>query len=293
MIEIHQCPACGGEIQFRFEVPFEDLTMKVHQCGACQCYVKSPFFDAKELAGIYRHYDLHEKHYELSDGEIHNLRLRLERIEKVLGKKGGKLLEIGCGRGHLLREAIRAGWDAEGIEFEGSSQKQLLEGLDGKIRFIKSESDFAAISKNTYDVICSYQVFEHLTEPLKSLGFWTQGLRKGGLMVIQTPHARSLGARLHGPRWMGHQRKEHFMIFSYQAFQKMFQSLGLRILKTDLSGAPFIFTGEFSNPVKNKSVSIVSLFRFAWLSDLARRIIHGLGLGDGIEIFGVRESFLS
>ncbi len=291
MIEIKQCPICGGSLRAKFQVRFSDSAMTVHECIECHCLIKSPFFDSKELSDLYAHYEFHEMIYEPNQGEIGNIRARLERIQKITGLKKGKLLEVGCGRGFFLREAIKLGWEVEGLEFDGSSREHILPEVKGKVKFIESESAFNSITRDVFDVICSYQVFEHLMNPSKSLQDWTLGLKPGGLMVIQTPHAQSWGAKIHKANWIGHQRKEHFILFSAKALRSMYQDCGLQVKRIDFTGVPFLLTHV--SPTQNtntKKIASVSLFRFSKLTAIARKIVHGLGLGDNIEIYGSRKS---
>lgn len=130
MIKIEKCPVCTAPLNFCFNTNVGDGFMGVATCRSCQSYIKSPFFDAQELAEIYRHYDIHERHYDPTEGELDNIRERLVRLEPF-APKGSKLLEIGCGRGYFLKEALIRGWQVRGVEFEGSAREHLLKEVEG------------------------------------------------------------------------------------------------------------------------------------------------------------------
>ncbi len=288
MISISKCPACVGKLEFVFDVWAGHQTMKVWRCKQCRNYVKSPFFSSEELAEVYRHYDIHEQHYEPAQGELDNIAARLDRIERFV-KRRGALLEIGCGRGFFLNEALKRGWRVEGIEFEGSAARHLLKSVEEKVKFIRTEKDFQNLPEQSFEVITSYQVFEHLTQPVASLKAWSRALRSSGLMVIQTPHAGSLGAKFNGSNWIHHKKKEHFVIYSKKALEMLYRLNGFKIIHEYFGGPPFFITGMESKLGFQKPPSVTSIYRFRWMTNFARNLVYQLGVGDNIEIFGKKS----
>jgi 2-polyprenyl-3-methyl-5-hydroxy-6-metoxy-1,4-benzoquinol methylase len=272
------CPACAGKIRPCFEVDCAGRRMAVSRCDACDSYVKDPFFDPAELAEIYRHYAIHESHYTPARGEIDSLIAKIRRIERHAPGRG-ELLEIGCGRGFLLAEAAKRGWRAGGLEIEGSARQHLLPELARSVAFIPSEEGFGTIDPGRYDVICSYQVLEHLRTPAAAFARWTAGLRPGGLLVVDTPNAGSLGARIHRAAWIQQARPEHFVLFTVRALRRLCRMNGLRILHAHYGGAPALCSGSAS-----VATSVRKVFRFRSLAGAARSLVHRLGLGDNIEI---------
>jgi len=284
MIAISRCPACGGDLRSAFEVDVGDRAMSVSACAGCGSYVKTPYFDAAELAEIYSHYDHHEQHFTPGPGELDNLALKIRRIERHLPERG-RLLEIGCGRGWLLYQAQQRGWDVHGVDLAGSAERHLLPELRGKVRFIRSEDDVASLEPESFDAVCSYQVFEHLAKPAESLRSWTRALKPGGVLVLDTPHAGSWGARRYQERWGHHHRKDHFVLYTRQALVRLVQDNGIRPLQITFGGSPALFTGPSAGgapgPTRARRV-----FRYRLLTRFLRSIVHGLGLGDNIELIG-------
>lgn len=88
---------------------------------------------------------------------------RLERLEKIFGKKG-TLLDIGCGPGNLACVARERGWHAMGLEInEGSAcfarKINKVEVVVGKIQ------DYTALWIGRFDVVHFNQVLEHTYDP--------------------------------------------------------------------------------------------------------------------------------
>lgn len=276
MITIPRCPACGAGIRPCFEADCGGRRMAVSRCDGCGSYVKDPFFGAAELEGIYGRYDHHEARFDPSPGELDALAAKVRRIERDSPGRGD-LLEVGCSRGWLLSLARRRGWNARGLEIEGSARDHLLPEVSGSVDFIAGEAGFAGIEASRYDVICSYQVFEHLLDPAAALASWVRALRPGGLLVLDTPNAGSLGARLHGRRWVHHTRTEHFTLFTLRALRGLLRAHGLRVLRVNGGGAPPVCSAS-GRPSARR------IFRFRGLARAARALVRGLGLGDTLEI---------
>ena len=158
---------------------------------------------------------------------------------------------MGCGRGWLLSQALKRGWEVQGLELAGSADLHLLPELQGKVRFIGSEAEFASLEPESYDAICSYQVFEHLAQPAESIRAWTRALKPGGLLVLDTPNAGGCGARRYRENWIHHGRKDHFVLYTRQALEQLARGNGIRTLRVTYGGSPAVCTGpaQDSGPV--------------------------------------------
>ena len=86
------------------------------RCQRCSLIFPSPM--PFPLGGLEQHYgveaDEYFEHHQLDDKNVSAIGL-LRQAEELAGGKG-KLLDIGAGRGELLRAARNAGWEVEGIE---------------------------------------------------------------------------------------------------------------------------------------------------------------------------------
>lgn len=300
MFNLTRCPICSAPLVRRFDADVGDRTMAVSICRDCRSYVKTPFYDPNELMEIYAHYAIHERHYSVPQGEIDNMAERLVRIRQYCGI--GKLLEVGCGRGHFLSMARSAGWDACGLELEGSSRDNLLPNIREHVRFVESESAFSSIPSSTYDVICSYQVLEHLMNPRETISHMARGLREGGILIVNTPNGSSPGARAHQERWLHQRIREHFILFSEAALRRLYQEQGIEVLKACYGGPPFLTSGSYtvspqtcsspndkpSAPRKESWAKQLPwrVYRSRFVTRLARLMIYRFGLGDHIELIG-------
>lgn len=112
--------------------------------------------------------------------------------------KPARILDIGCGVG--FHDAVMADYPfVEHVDaFDYSEQSILRANLEyphNKInRFVADYSSFKV--EQPYDLVVSFQVFEHLTEPEKYLAFSVRACRPGGTVAICTPNRLRLDNRI-------------------------------------------------------------------------------------------------
>ncbi len=116
---------------------------------------------------------------------------RTFEIQKLFERvKPAHILDIGCGVG--FHDVVMAGYPfVERVDaFDYSEQSVFRANAEyphPKVnRFI---ADFASHTvEQPYDLVVSFQVFEHLSEPEKYLAFCTEVCCEGGMVAIFTPN---------------------------------------------------------------------------------------------------------
>lgn len=140
-------------------------------------------------------------------------------------KMKGKLLDVGCALGFFTELALKAGYDANGIDpsdFAVAKAKKLI-GAD-RIRRAKL-SDIHERSK-TYDVIAMFDVFEHLADPVKDLEIVQKILKDDGIIIIATGDTDSFFARMLGRRWTFYNPPQHLYFFNHDNLTKLLEKKG-------------------------------------------------------------------
>jgi SAM-dependent methyltransferase len=146
------------------------------------------------------YFRLHE-----SQGKVRQGESLAAFAESLLGKPG-TILELGCGRGELLRGAANRGWSVRGIEMTEEFARIAREkyGIAVECAPIRE----AAMLRDSHDVILLAAVLEHLYEPAETLQLVRDALRPGGVVFIDVPNECSLMTRagnaymrLQGRRW--------------------------------------------------------------------------------------------
>ncbi|WP_227499957.1 bifunctional 2-polyprenyl-6-hydroxyphenol methylase/3-demethylubiquinol 3-O-methyltransferase UbiG [Synechococcus sp. PCC 7335] len=157
---------------------------------------------------------------------------RYQSLEKLLtahassliGKPKRSLLDVGCGTGDFLRAAKRAQWDVTGTELaktavQTANQKTNNSVLEGDILSLDLPVD-------SYDLVTSYHVIEHLIDPVGMLHRCYQLLSSQGVLFVETPNIGSLGARIRGPKWSHIIPPEHIVYFSSDSLRHALQEAG-------------------------------------------------------------------
>jgi SAM-dependent methyltransferase len=118
------------------------------------------------------------------------------RLERALPLAGARVLDIGCGQGHFLRECARRGARATGLEFRLASVRYAREhcGIDD-VRSAPLE-DRSVWRDGEFDAVCSLDVVEHVHDLGAFFEHCVRVLRPGGVMLHATPGADSMTHRL-------------------------------------------------------------------------------------------------
>ncbi|MDQ3100359.1 MAG: class I SAM-dependent methyltransferase, partial [Bacteroidota bacterium] len=155
----------------------------------------------------------------------------LERFEQY--RNGSKILDVGCGAGMFLERAASKGWDVHGTEYGASS---VTASLSRGIPVIEGPLDPRNYKTASFDVICSFEVIEHLTHPSQELDVMISLLRPGGLLYITTPNFNCLDRRISKGKWSVVNYPEHLNYFTPSTLNSLIQDKGMRNLWLKTTG---------------------------------------------------------
>lgn len=113
----------------------------------------------------------------------------LQRAEQLTGATG-KLLDIGAGRGELLRTARKLGWSAIGIEPSESFADHAVKQSGVEVR--REPVEQCGFAADYFDVVIMGSVLEHLYNPAQTIKEIARILRPGGVLLVDVPNERGL-----------------------------------------------------------------------------------------------------
>jgi SAM-dependent methyltransferase len=105
-------------------------------------------------------------------------------LVKRFYKTKGKLLDIGCGRGDMLKSFHSKGFDVVGHDIS-----PLSEELCSPLKILNSDllNEQIPLNENSMDFIFSKSVIEHLSDPENFISESYRILKPGGKIIIMTP----------------------------------------------------------------------------------------------------------
>lgn len=110
-----------------------------------------------------------------------------DRIKEI--GNGLKVLEIGCAKGSFIEKLSQEGYKCVGLELNHKAQKEAQ--ARGVIAISETIQEHALKYQNYYDVICSFQVMEHIPNIGEVLEASVKTLKKGGTLFISVPNNAS------------------------------------------------------------------------------------------------------
>lgn len=184
--QIIRCPICDSVARFYTKVKKFDFKFELYRCSTCNTITQYPqptkdFYNQDYYSGKSEYSYIDER----DDKIIRDIELerRLKNIFKIWHRPWNfgltpSLLDIGCSFGALVEKAKKMGWKSMGYDMSPVSV--------GKKKDICKEP---IIGK--YDVVTLIETIEHLSDPRKALNNIYNGMKRGGLLVIQTANFRS------------------------------------------------------------------------------------------------------
>ncbi len=107
-----------------------------------------------------------------------------------------RILDFGCGWGHLLRQLWCSGYrNLEGVEVSESQYEVARTRAGGRVRLCRMDGrEFLGAVVDKYDLVILSDVIEHVPveEANGLLVAIREGLRPGGIVVVRTPNMATL-----------------------------------------------------------------------------------------------------
>lgn len=187
----HECPICGigaakvlGYRGGRYHRYGAGIETRIVQCR-CGLIYPDPFPFPRDVQQLYGD---PEKYFEGHD-ECWKLEAYRKLIREVKGRLGRSdrisLLDVGSGRGELLRAAALEGVEATGLEL--SEAMAAYAQRSGLQVYTRSVEDFAAATESRFDAVVLAGVIEHVHNPDAMIASVKQVTRIGSLLYIDTP----------------------------------------------------------------------------------------------------------
>lgn len=197
--------------------------------------------------------------------------------------KDQRVLEVGCGRGAFADWT--AGADYTGLET--NEQAKALAGSGHPDILIETVEQHAERHAADYDVVCGFQVLEHVPDPAAFLRACVDCLRAGGTLILSVPNADGFLALLrnnplnmppHHVTWWG---KDAFVAAAdahdlaiTDIHEELLDDIHRHMYAAGLAAQAV--DNILGIPYNMLDVSLTGRVRRLFSSALARLLVHGL-----------------
>jgi SAM-dependent methyltransferase len=199
---------------------------RIVRCSICGLVRSDPVADSRILSQLYA-----QSTFDYGD-EVDNLRLTyghyLTKLDQY-GVQKGTLLEIGCGNGFFLEEVLKRGYvTVWGVEPSADAAAR----ADSKVRsqILCDMMRPGLFGREQFDVICMFQVLDHIADPVGLLAECHRVLKPGGLVLCLNHNIEAISARILKDR-SPIVDIEHTYLYSPDTLVRLFYRGGFKVLR--------------------------------------------------------------
>lgn len=244
-LERRDCPLCGPSAGKKVKYPAKfsenDLNEaifsarrtpdRIHfqlvECDGCQTIYSDPCCDPSKLANLYQesivNYSWQEQDIYLSYAPL------LDRALPYV-KTRGTFVEVGGGNGFMLKYGAEHGF-AKQIEIEPSSDaEKKFQAPSANAKFIRGVFVPGTLPSNSVDLMCFFQMLDHVPDPYAFLCAVYDALAPGGVALCVTHNTQAWTAKCLGEKSPIYDI-EHTFLYNPSNLGKLFEKAKMKPLE--------------------------------------------------------------
>ena len=196
------------------------------ECLHCGLVYSNPYFDDETLRPLYR-----EAAY-IDEQQLENMSrdyLREFRNAADPGDAPHRILEIGCANGFFLEKLLHAGFtDVYGVEPGEDAVHKASPAL--RSRIINDFFQPGFFPESSFDVVCCFQIFDHILDPDRFLCDIRSVLKPGGILLAVNHNIRAFITKVLGEKSPMYDI-EHIFLFDKKTIRRIFNANGFEVTR--------------------------------------------------------------
>ncbi len=174
------------------------LHAEILRCGRCGLVYPRTLIDSKILAALYERSKFTYGDQQRYICATYSRYVR-KAMESITSPRPWSLLDIGCGNGFMVAEALRLGFDeAQGIE--PSEDAIASAPIDIRPRLKQGMFSAASVNDQRFDLLTCFQTLDHIPDPVSFVRDCFSLLKPSGIALFINHNIASWTARMLGER---------------------------------------------------------------------------------------------
>lgn len=294
------CGVCGADIfhpyasGYDYEYHTSANLFHMVECQVCDNVYLNPRPVQEELSAIYP-----PNYYAYNyDSTIHPIAIRakgwldslkIREWRRNLKTSMPRFLDVGCGDGRYLKMMHKLGIPKSclyGVELDADQVNKLnqdgFNGFFGRIEDVAKD-----LPNESFDLIVLLQVLEHVSDPRTMVSTLSNLLRKGGVLIIETPNTSSIDVRLFkASYWGGYHFPRHWNLMNQRTLARLAHEQGLRVEYFNFLPSHSFWIFSFHHLIWDK-------WKMKWLANLFNpfRNLFLLAFFTGFDLLRARLGF--
>lgn len=288
-MEHKKCLICSSDNLKKMDNYLEGNMFSCHKCN----FVFASKIPTEE--DLIKHYEGYGRNDYLSPVTVNRYHEILDTFEKY--RKTNNLIDVGCGIGLFAEVAIKRGWNVYGTEYTDEAiainENKGIKMKQGKLNPLNYEPNF-------FDIITSFEVIEHINNPIEEINNFHNILREGGLVYITTPNFNSLSRYILGNKWTVISYPEHLSYYTAKTLHKLMKKINFKKSNVQTTGFSLTRHKIAASNVEKKYIAadtedeiLRNKMEYIWYWKLIKSILNFIlnvfRKGDKIKVYYVKQ----
>jgi SAM-dependent methyltransferase len=216
------CPACGTRTAW-WDVGHDTL---LGRCPSCGHIVRDLRYSSGPVRG----------HAWGGSAAFDKVRIALtvQRMRALVPSGShARILELGFGRGLMLRHFLDAGHEVHGID-AGMLDVDIDPMVRARATLYLGHAEHIDLPRDHFDLVYGVHVIEHLSDPQRVFDKLATSLAPGGRFYFVTPNAESMGLEIFRDAWWNLEDPTHLNFFSGRSLTKMLEKAGFHDVRVEI-----------------------------------------------------------